>query len=376
MVEATVRLIAAVTPVEHEALMLPLDAREWRRWNNTEMYVWHYGLRLEEVALPLREAILDVMRASLSGAGYEKARDVMRFNHFLGELAMNTKVLGEWSYNFTLFGAPSATEPWGWQLSGHHLALNCLVIGGQMVLSPAFMGAEPNYADDGPECASLKGKRLFQDEENGGLALIRALSSAQQEQAIIYHATTGGNMPPTRRHRADQLHLGGAFQDNRVVPYEGAPVASFSKVQRKQLLDLVNAYIEPLPEGPRTARIEEVERHLDDTHFCWIGGTGEDDTFYYRIQSPVVMIEFDHHSGVFLTNELPAKFHIHTIVRTPNGNDYGMDLLRLHYAQDHHEGAQPGVDGAPAEHKRHTHHNHSHPDYDGHSHDHGDHSHD
>ncbi len=377
MVEATVRLIAAVTPVEREALMLPLDAREWRRWNNTEMYVWHYGLRLEEVALPLREAILEVMRASLSGTGYEKARDVMRFNHFLGELAMNTKVLGEWSYNFTLFGAPSTTEPWGWQLSGHHLALNCLVIGGQMVLSPAFMGAEPNYADEGP----LMGKRLFQDEENGGLALIRALSSAQQEQAIIYHATTGGNMPPTRRHRADQLHLGGAFQDNRVVPYEGAPAAGFSKVQRRQLLDLVNAYIVPLPEGPRTARIDEVERHLDDTHFCWIGGTGEDDTFYYRIQSPVVMIEFDHHSGVFLTNELPAKFHIHTIVRTPNGNDYGMDLLRLHYAQDHHEGAQPGVDGAPAEHKnkdggRHTHHNHSHPDYDGHSHDHGDPHHD
>ena len=386
MVEATARLIAATTPVEREALMLPLDAREWRRWNNTEMYVWKSGLRLEEVALPLRETILDVMRASLSGAGYEKARDVMRFNHFLGELAMNTKVLGEWSYNFTLFGAPSATEPWGWQLSGHHLALNCLVIGGQMVLSPAFMGAEPNYADEGPECASLRGKRLFQDEENGGLALIRALSNTQQEQAIIYHATTGGNMPPTRRHRADQLHLGGAFQDNRVVPYEGAPVAGFSKAQRKQLLDLVNAYLEPLPEGPRTARIEEVERHLDDTHFCWIGGTGEDDTFYYRIQSPVVMIEFDHHSGVFLTNELPAKFHIHTIVRTPNGNDYGMDLLRLHYARDHHEQARPGVAGAPAEHKVHgkakgyspaDDHGHSHAPGHTHSHDHAHpHSHD
>ena len=131
------------------------------------------------------------MRASLSGAGYEKARDVMRFNHFLGELAMNTKVLGEWSYNFTLFGAPSATEPWGWQLSGHHLALNCLVIGGQMVLSPAFMGAEPNYADTGP----LKGRRLFQDEENGGLELVRMLSDAQRAQAILYPATVGGDMP-------------------------------------------------------------------------------------------------------------------------------------------------------------------------------------
>ena len=47
------------------------------------------------------------------------------------------------------------------------------------------------------------------------------------------------------------------------------------------------------------------------------------------------MIEFDHHSGVWLSNSDPAKFHIHTVVRTPNGNDYGKDLLRQHYEQSH-----------------------------------------
>ena len=52
------------------------------------------------------------------------------------------------------------------------------------------------------------------------------------------------------------------------------------------------------------------------------------------------MIEFDHHSGVFLTNERPAKFHIHTLVRTPIGNDYGADLLRQHY-QHAHQGRRP-----------------------------------
>jgi len=48
-----------------------------------------------------------------------------------------------------------------------------------------------------------------------------------------------------------------------------------------------------------------------------------------------VMIEFDHHSGVYLTNERPEKFHVHTLVRTPNGNDYGVDLLRMHYEHAH-----------------------------------------
>lgn len=31
------------------------------------------------------------------------------------------------------------------------------------------------------------------------------------------------------------------------------------------------------------------------THFCWIGSYDEESPFYYRIQSPVILIEFDHH---------------------------------------------------------------------------------
>jgi hypothetical protein len=86
------------------------------------------------------------------------------------------------------------------------------------------------------------------------------------------------------------------------------------------------------------ARMSDVERHIAQTHFCWAGSIDEESAFYYRIQSPVVMIEFAHHKGVLLNNETPQRFHVHTIVRTPNGNDYGMDLLRLHYEMaPHHQ---------------------------------------
>ncbi len=139
----------------------------------------------------------------------------------------------------------------------------------------------------------------------------------------------------------DQRHLAGAFQDNRIIPYEGARVAEFSAKQRALLLDLIKAYLMPMPTKPLQARMEEIERHLQETHFCWIGAYDEDSPFYYRIQSPVVLIEFDHHSGVYLSNEQPEKFHVHTIVRTPNGNDYGKDVLRLHYEQAH-KGQRPG----------------------------------
>jgi len=334
MVAATLNLLGQLGAEQRASASFPVDAREWRRWNNTEMYLFKQGLRLEEIAVPLRDAIFDVVRASLSAGGYAKTRNVMRLNQFLGELVGNTKVLNEWSYNFSLFGTPSASSPWGWQLMGHHLALNCLVIGGQMVLSPLFMGAEPCYFDAGPH----KGTRLFQDEEYRGLALMRSLSDAQRHEAILYRSMMGGDLPPERRQRPDQLQLAGAFQDNRIIPYEGVAAAGFSPEQRRQLMHLVAAYVDPMPAGPMRARTDEIERHLDATLFCWIGGTGEEDTFYYRIQSPVVLIEFDQHSGVFLSNPEPAKFHIHTVVRTPNGNDYGADLLRLHYECAHKDG--------------------------------------
>jgi Protein of unknown function (DUF3500) len=332
MVAAAEDLLRILSPAQRVATCLAVDSQMWRRWQNTELYVEHHGLRLDEVETPVREAVLAVLRAGLSGRGYEIARGVMRLNRFLGDLVGGPEVLGEWAYILCLFGTPSASEPWGWQLFGHHLSLNCFVIGRQMVLTPCFFGAEPNYADTGP----FAGTRLFEDEERAGLALMRSLSPKQQNQAIVAHSMIGGDLPPGRRHFADNLHLGGAYQDNRIVPYEGLRASELSALQRRDLLDLVAAYVAPLPPGPLAARLDEVERHLADTHFCWIGAFDEASPFYYRIQSPVVFIEFDHHAGVFLTNAEPAKFHVHTIVRTPNGNDYGIDLLRLHYQHAAH----------------------------------------
>nr|WP_307857085.1 DUF3500 domain-containing protein [Pseudarthrobacter albicanus] len=61
-----------------------------------------------------------------------------------------------------------------------------------------------------------------------------------------------------------------------------------------------------------------------------MGGFGEGDVFYYRLQSPVVVLELDHHCGVFLNNDDPQPFHIDTVMRTPNGNDYGRTLVHQH----------------------------------------------
>ncbi len=330
-------LLSLMTVAERAKACFDVTSDQWRNWQNTEIFVESHGLRLEELATPTRDAIMAVIKASLSARGYEKTWNTMRLNRVLGDLVGGPAVMNEWSYIFCLFGEPSTEAPWGWQLFGHHLALNCLFIGGQMVVSPIFLGAEPTYADDG----SHKGLHEFQDEERKGLGFMLSLSEAQKAQALIANSLVGGDLPEGRRQFADGLHLGGAYQDNRIVPYEGLRGDALEAAQQKTLLDLTEEYLSILPEGPLAARMTDIETHFADTHFCWIGNKQENKPFYYRIQSPVILIEFDHHAGVYLTNTEPANFHVHTLVRTPNGNDYGIDLIRQHYeSAGHHQHAE------------------------------------
>ena len=277
-----------------------------------------------------------VIKASLSAAGYEKTRSLMKLNGFLGELVGAPRLLGEWCYQLHVFGEPSLTEPWGWQLSGHHLIITCFILGDQMTLTPTFMGAEPKHVDEG----KFAGITVFEDEERLGLQFARNLSAEQKLKAVFSETLRPDQLPPGRHQGDDGMSFGGRYKNNEVIPYEGVSGAQLCAQQRQALLDLTKCYLSTLPSGPFEVRMDDVERHLLDTHFCWAGGMGEESAFYYRIQSPVVMIEFDHHKGVVLNNTQPEKFHVHTIVRTPNGNDYGMDLLRLHYETAPHHKAR------------------------------------
>lgn len=340
-VAAAQQLLTTVSVAQRARLCHAIEASEWRQWSNPEFYINRQGLRLEEVSGDVRTASLALLAASLSEQGFAKARGCMQINAFLGELVGVPAIMNEFSYNISLFGSPSEEEPWGWQFFGHHLALNCFFLGQQMVVSPVFMGAEPNWIDVGEHA----GLSLFDDEERIGLSLMQSLSPALQRRAQIYPSMRDPAMPPDRWQPQDQRHLGGAFHDNRVIPYEGIAARELNPLQRRQLLDLLAAYFVFLPQGPRTARMASIERHLEATWFSWIGAYGAHDAFYYRVQSPVVMVEFDHHSGVWLSNAEPAKCHTHTVIRTPNGNDYGRDLLKEHFRAVH-SGRQSVREGA------------------------------
>lgn len=323
--KAAATLLAALTPEQRKKSTFPVDDDEWRKWMNQHFYV-RQGVSFKEMSGAQRDAAFGLLRAALSAKGLKLSRDIMKLNETLGEMNNNDFVqYGEWLYHITVMGEPSKAEPWGWQIDGHHLIINYFVLGDQVVMTPAFFGSEPVIATS----SKYKGTSVLQEEQESGLKMIQALDDHQRKQAILNFSKTGNN------------NVGEAFKDNVVLDYAGVRVSNFSKAQKEQLVRLIDLYISNMDDGHARVKMDEVRRHLDETWFAWIGHTDPGSVYYYRIHSPVVLIEFDHQLPAGLRNvvpdpKVPNHEHIHCVIRTPNGNDYGKDLLRQHYAQHPH----------------------------------------
>ncbi|MGH9836785.1 MAG: DUF3500 domain-containing protein [Blastocatellia bacterium] len=317
--------LAALTQEQRAKATFPVDDSEWRKWMNQHFYV-RQGVSFKEMTEAQREAAFGLLRAALSAKGLKLTRDIMKLNHTLGELNNNDlEQYGEWLYWITVMGKPSAKEPWGFQFDGHHAIINYFVLGDQVVMTPTFTGSEPVTATSG----KFKGVTILQDEQNKGLAMINALDEAQRKKAIIKTSKTSNN------------NVSEAFKDNVVLDYAGIRASELSAKQKEQLLDLIGEYVRNMDDGHAKVKMSEVRRHIDGTHFAWIGETEPKSVFYYRIQSPVILIEFDHQTPANLRHlaadpRAVNREHVHTVVRTPNGNDYGKDLLRQHHKQFDH----------------------------------------
>lgn len=330
IVDSVEKVLKQLTPEQRTKVTYPLNAKEWRAWSNPEFLLRPFGVRLEDIDEKIALSILSVLETTLSPEGYKKVIAAMRINKFLGEICEVPKIMNEYSYNFLIFGTPSISAPWGWLFYGHHFCMSVFLRGPQMIISPIFVGAEPNVIDEGP----YEGTQILNVEGDLGLKLMQSLPEERQSKAQIYKLMHDpamlqtGDLTKDRWNADDQRHVCGAFRDNRIVPNEGIPVSDFTPEQQQLVLDIAYQYVLYLPETARKLRLEQIKSYLKDTYFCWIGSWGDNDPFYYRIQSPVIIIEFDHHSGVFLSNKEPAKFHTHTILRTPNAGDYGAALRK------------------------------------------------
>ncbi|MCB0704278.1 MAG: DUF3500 domain-containing protein [Saprospiraceae bacterium] len=315
---ATEAFLDALTAEQRANCTFPIDDQEWRRWSNIDYYE-RKGIGLRDMTEDQKLLAFQIMKESLSPQGFKKTQDIMKMEGYLARLSGEFDALGSDLYWFSFMGTPSETEPWGWQIDGHHLVINYFILGDQVVMTPTFLGSEPNYIADGEN----SGTRTFEYEEILGLKLYHSLDNTQKTEATLFDR------------KEYNFFQTGAFCDNSIVPYLGLKLSSLNPDQVLIFEELVLEYIGNMDEGHAAIRMKEILEHRGETYFSWVGAMDGKGPFYYRIHSPVVMIEFDHQKPIFLPGNKPGKKHVHTIVRTPNGNDYGKDLLRQHLEAEH-----------------------------------------
>ncbi|MFC9553769.1 DUF3500 domain-containing protein [Rhodococcus sp. NPDC056960] len=329
LVSAASAFIAGLDSDQRDKGVLPVDANEWRAWINAFAPHQPHGILLDDLSSDQQIAAMEVFRAAMSDRGFEEIRKMMKTNAALGEMVGGYHdTLREWMYWFTLFGTPSTTEPWGFQLYGHHCCVNIFVLGGQLTISPMFLGTEPRIVEEGTHA----GIRSFDSELELALELMASLSPEQRAAATLSESVQWDDLPPELAHPTEGRMRGSVARDNAVVPLDGIAATELDPSQRERLLALVSHYVGRLPEAHARLKMADVEAHLGETSFAWAGEHDIEKPFYYKVQSPVIFIEMDSHSGIFIGNDDPEPFHIHNIVRTPNGNDYGRAHLAAHAA--------------------------------------------
>ena len=319
---AAERFLKSLTKLQRAKIQFRIEDNEWQKWSNIDNGLYQrQGVSIKEMSQTQRELAFQLMERALSAKGLQLSKDIMKTDQTLRELNNGDPIYDENLYFFTVMGTPSMNEPWGWQIDGHHLVINYFILGDQVVMTPVFMGGEPIITTSG----KYNGNRIFQDEQNIGLHFMQSLSSEQQTQAT---------MSPEKNGNSIQAQ---ASSDNKTIDFEGLISSKLTEVQKEELLGLINQYISNMEDGHAKVTMDDIKKHLNETWFSWIGKSDDDAVFYYRIHSPVILIEFDHQNpvGIKGSEHGPTRNHIHSIVRTPNGNDYGKDLLRQHLLKHH-----------------------------------------
>ncbi|MEV6286981.1 DUF3500 domain-containing protein [Kribbella sp. NPDC051770] len=312
--KTAVELLALLTPEQRTKATAPFDTPDHRDW--TYLPGDRPGLQLTELTAAQEEYVHQLLALACSERGVGDALATMAAEIILRELP-DVGATGGWQgtvvgerYFLRILGDPSGTEPWGWRLNGHHLALHVTLVGDQVSFVPNFIGSNPAEVRQGP----YAGRRFLAAEHDLGFQLLHALDAGQQGVAVV--STEAPDDILTRHDPvADPslLHRGLAYGD-------------LSDSQQELFNRLLDQYVgraaQPVAEQ---AWANLRSQGLDHLTFAWAGALQPGSGHYYSIAGPTFLAEYD--------NTQSDANHIHSVWRDTN-NDWGQDLLAAHY-QEH-----------------------------------------
>ena len=279
---------------------------------------WHFipkqrpGLPIGDLTTEQYDLAMTLLQTALSHRGLETSKQIMSLESVLHEMENGNPKRDPARYNFYFFGKPSNEQPWGWRIEGHHLSINITIADGEVLsATPAFMGANPAEVRIGKR----KGFRALAQQEDLGRKLVKQLTVEQKSIAIVNETAPRDviNGPGKKAERLEPL---------------GIAASEMTDQQRTMLSELIDSYLNNFrSELSEVDRKKIEEAGFSKIHFAWAGMIQPGKPHYYRVQGPTFVLEFD--------NVQTKANHIHTVWRDTE-NDFGMNLLKLHYEQVPH----------------------------------------
>ncbi len=302
-----------------DSLWADQKAKATYTFADDERFDWHFipklrkGLSFGEMQPFQKTLATALLAAGLSQQGLIKAETIRSLDQMLLllEQGAGPNRRDPDNYYVTIFGTPSATGTWGYRVEGHHLSQNYTIVNGRIADSPSFFGSNPAEIKTGPR----KGLRVLAAEDDYGYEMIESLDKAQQDTAVVDKKALGDIITMASRKAA----LNGAPN--------GLAASKMTAAQYDKLMSLVEVYADNMPDQLAQHRMEIARKQPKDaTFFAWTGAVPRGGPHYYRIQTPAYLIELD------CTQD--NANHIHSVWRDYE-NDFGLDLLKMHYDADH-----------------------------------------
>jgi len=307
-----------------EAFLQLLDDKQKERavfsYDNDERVNWNFvpmarrGIAFADMNAAQKTAALTLLKATLSEQGYRKASGILSLESILREVEGRPADDGyrdPKKYYVSVFGKPSKDGLWGWRIEGHHISVNISSENGRIVaLTPSFFGSNPAIVPSGPE----KGKQVLEDETELGFKLVNSLTKDQLQLARFSERALPEIVSSNKR-KASLL-------EPRGISYK-----DLNSQQQKDFLKLLDVFVLNY-EFDFSGRLMSKIRNagIDNLSFAWAGAMQPGEGHYYRIQGPMLLIEYD--------NTQTNANHVHTTVRDLT-NDFADDILREHYEKEH-----------------------------------------
>ena len=309
MTNAAKAYLNALSPELRARSIFPLDSDERLNWHFVPLE--RKGVALREMTSAQKHLAEALLSAGLSQQGIIKAHTIMSLDQILKDMEQGKGPERDpEKYYVTIFGEPSEQGTWGYRFEGHHISLNFTVVNGRIASSPSFFGDNPAEVKEGPR----KGLRALMREEDLGRELIKSLDDAQRNIAIVDKTAPKDIITFDSRKAA----LNG--QPN------GIPFSKMSAKSKQVLTDLVAEYATNFPPQIADFRMDQFRKNQGNLYFAWSGGIEKGEPHYYRVQTPVFLIEYDDTQN--------NANHIHSVWRDYAG-DFGEDLLAQHYQASH-----------------------------------------